>query len=222
MHARDAPQLAGLHELDDAAIVGVVVVNVVAHLGDALVLQRGVRHHPPLADAVAEGLLDEHVLARLHRPDGRQGVPVIGRDDGDRVDFLVVQDAAEVAERLRLVPARLLDFGDRAIDVRAIDVADRADAHVGMLEEVAEAVGAHAADADQTHDDLIVGLLAREDAPVQRGQRQPSRDRTQEPSARNRARFYHHRSSQQWPAFGSRSDREPVLAVKKRRRQVLV
>ncbi len=67
MHAGDAAQIARLDHLDHPPVIGLIVVNVVAHLCDALILQRGVRQHPPLRHIVAERLLDEHVLARFER-----------------------------------------------------------------------------------------------------------------------------------------------------------
>ena len=140
---------------------------------------------PPFGDAVAEGLLDEDVLARLERPHRGEGVPVVGRHDGDGVDLGIFEDAAEVAVGFRLVPARLLDDGDRAIDVRAIDVADRSDSHVRVREELPQPARAHPADADHAQDDLIVRLLARQDAPVQRGQREAACHRTEEHAPRD-------------------------------------
>jgi hypothetical protein len=174
VRASDASEPAGLHELDHAPVVGQIVVNVVAHLGDSLVLQRGIRHHPSLGDAVAEGFFDEHVLPRFEGAHGGERMPVIGRDDRDGVDFGVFEDPAEVAEDLRLVPSCLLDLGDGAIGVRAIDVADRADPHVGMREELAKPAHALPADADHAQHDLIVRPLVREHAPVQRGHRSQS------------------------------------------------
>ena len=133
VHTRDASERAGLHQLDDAPVVGVVVVDVIAHLADALVFERRIGHHPAFGHAIAQRLLDEDVLARLERPHRRNRVPVIGRDDDDRIDLAIFEHAAEVAEGFRLVPADLLDLGDRAIEVIAIDVADGRDAGVGVL-----------------------------------------------------------------------------------------
>src|SRR5262249_37654968 len=51
---------------------------------------------PALAHVVADGLFDINVLAGLEGPDGRQGVPVVGRGDADGVDGLVLEDLAKV------------------------------------------------------------------------------------------------------------------------------
>ena len=100
-----------------------VVVNVVAHLADAFVFQRGIHHHPAFGDGLRK-ILDEDVLARLERADRGERRGRIGRHDGDGVNLGIFEDATQVAVGFRLVRARLLDDVDRAIDVRAIDVAD--------------------------------------------------------------------------------------------------
>src|SRR5687768_14396814 len=100
VHAGDPPELPGPYDLDDAPVVRQVVVNMVAHLADALVSRRRVRHRAPFRDAVTQRLLDEDVLSRLERTDGGNRVPVVRRDDHDRVDLAVFEEAAEIAERL--------------------------------------------------------------------------------------------------------------------------
>ena len=67
-----------------------------AGLEDALELLLGRHDELRLLDAVGEGLLAVDVLAGLHRLDGHVGVPVVGRDDDDHVDGLVLDDLAEV------------------------------------------------------------------------------------------------------------------------------
>src|SRR5207244_12153451 len=57
------------------------------------------------ADDVAHRLLDVDVLARLHRPDGEQRMPVVGRGNRDRVEVLVLQGLADVLHAGRLVAA---------------------------------------------------------------------------------------------------------------------
>ena len=197
VRASDAPQLSRLHELDHAAVVGQVVVDVVAHLGDALVLQRSVRHHAPLGDAVAEGLLDEHVLARFERAHGGERMPVIGRDDGDGVNLGVGQDAAEVAVDFRLVPARLLDLGHGAVGVGAIDVADRPDPHIGLREELPEPARALPADADHAHARSDCSAAVRQDAPVHRGHRGEAAGDGSEECSPGDFRWCHHNPSLQ-------------------------
>src|SRR5262249_49362320 len=54
-----------------------------AVLDDAIVLAGDLDGDPPLVDVVAARLLDVDVLTGLAGPDGHQGVPVVGRSDGD-------------------------------------------------------------------------------------------------------------------------------------------
>ena len=79
------------------------------------------------ADVVADRLLDVDVLARLHRPDGGQRVPVVRRGDADDVDRCVVfHDAAQVLHELR--PATALGVRRLTMaclsETRRVDVAD--------------------------------------------------------------------------------------------------
>ena len=48
-------QLPDWTNSDDTPVIVLVVVNVVAHLADAFVFQRGIHHHPAFGDVVAEG-----------------------------------------------------------------------------------------------------------------------------------------------------------------------
>src|SRR5262249_13754021 len=59
-------------------------------LADAAVLARRLHDAPAFADIVAHRLLDVHILARLHGPDGGQRVPVIGRGDEHGGDGFVI------------------------------------------------------------------------------------------------------------------------------------
>jgi hypothetical protein len=81
-----------------------------AHLADAAVLPRRLHDAAALAHVVPDRLLQVHVLARLHRPDRRQRVPVVARGDRHAVDRLVVDDLAQVLVRRHLT-ALLLRHG---------------------------------------------------------------------------------------------------------------
>ena len=82
-------------------VEGLVPAPVAAALGavldDALVLVRGLDALAAFPDLVADRLFDVDVLAGLAGPDGDERVPVVGRGGGDGVDFLVVEELADVA-----------------------------------------------------------------------------------------------------------------------------
>src|SRR5262245_10869366 len=107
---------------------------------------------------------------------------MVRRDNDDGVDVAVFEHATEVAEGLRLVPADLLDFGGRAVEMGAVDVVDGADAHIGVFEELAEPAHALRADADHSEHDLVAWQLPRRNATVQRAQRQAACNRSEEDS----------------------------------------
>jgi hypothetical protein len=113
--ASNLAKLSGLHQLDGAAIVRQVIVDVVTHLADALVLERRVGHCAPFSDAVAERFLDEHVLACLEGVNRRDCMPVVRGDDYHRIDFFQIEQPAVVSEVLRRRPARFFNCGYGAV-----------------------------------------------------------------------------------------------------------
>ena len=70
-----------------------------AGLEDAVVLPGRVDAPLALGQRQRERLLAVDVLARLHRLDRRDRVPVLGRGDADRVDVLAADQLAEVGVR---------------------------------------------------------------------------------------------------------------------------
>ena len=60
------------------------------------------------ADGMTAGLLHVHVLARLTGPNGHQRVPVVGRDNGNGIEGLVVQGPANVLDADGRVAGRSL------------------------------------------------------------------------------------------------------------------
>src|SRR5262249_41257111 len=84
----DLAELSGLH-VGDRLAHALVGAALGAGLANPVVLAGRLDDPPAFADIVADWLLDIHVLAGLHRPDGGQSVPVVGRGDGDDVDVLV-------------------------------------------------------------------------------------------------------------------------------------
>ena len=112
--------------------------DLAALLHHAVVLARRGHNLLGLENIVRAGLFDVHVLAGLAGPDGHQGVPVIGRGDGDGVDGFVFQQLADVLVGLRLGLAELVDLRQALGDVRIVDIADRRDLHVGQLAVAAD------------------------------------------------------------------------------------
>ena len=119
-------------------------------------------------------------------------MPVIGRNDDDRIDLAIVEHPSKVAKGLRFLAANLLDLGDRSIKMVAIDVADCRDPGVGLLEELAQPRGALESDPDHAEHDLVVwprwlrGLPRRQGRPGERGERHATGDRTEKRASRHR------------------------------------
>src|SRR5262249_12079864 len=97
------------------------------------------------------------VLAVLHGPDGGQGVPVVGRGDGDDVDVLVLDDLADVLDVFRLLA---LAFGGnlhRRADDRRVGVADGGHDAVVFAGVGPDVTLALAANADAGDAELLAG-----------------------------------------------------------------
>ena len=60
-----------------------------SNLADAAELAGGIDRLLTFPLAVREGLFDIDILARLHRPDSSQAVPVIAGRDHDRIDAVI-------------------------------------------------------------------------------------------------------------------------------------
>src|SRR5262245_22347826 len=150
----EVPRLGQVRPAEDAVAqllsrldVVAVAAALVAHLDVALVLAGGGDEQLPLARVVAAGLLDVHVLAGLAGEDGHDRVPVVARGDGDPVNFLVVQDAAEIADRLGVGghSLDLADRGGRLLGPRFVHVADVGDGDIGDAGERPGVLGPAAA-----------------------------------------------------------------------------
>ena len=153
----DFAERAGAYDLDDAAVGGTIVVDVIAHLRDAPILARGVDHGPAFADGVGERLLDEDVPACLAGGDDGHGVPVIGRGDHDCVEIFAFEEFAEVMVSLGLVALCLFDGCGGAREVGFVQVADGGRDDVGVPHKLVEAPGALTADSDEAELDLVAG-----------------------------------------------------------------
>ena len=82
-------------------------------------------------------------------------MPVVGGRDPDRVDRAIVEDRAEVADRLRGLARAFLDDRRCLGQSIAIDVADVGDLHVAPAGEQPEVVAPHPPRADQADRDTL-------------------------------------------------------------------
>ena len=121
LHVADLPALHEVERLPHASHAAALH----AHLAHASELPRPLRHHAALFHVVAAGLLHVDILARLHRPDGHQGVPVVGRGNRDGVDILAVQEAADILHVGRWVQRLLETIRAEPHVGGRIDIADR-------------------------------------------------------------------------------------------------
>ena len=94
-------------------------------LADPLILLHHLDHPPALRHVVAYWLLHIHVLARLHRPDRRQSMPMIRRGHRHHVDRLVVEDLSHILDPLRIVDELLGNLGPN-LPIAVAHVADEA------------------------------------------------------------------------------------------------
>ena len=168
--ARLVVETVGVEDLAEVALADVLerlgeagpLARAVRGLDDPFVLGRRLDHPAAFEDRVGRGLLDVYVLARLTRPDRRQGVPVVGRRDDDGIDVLVVEQLAQVGVRLdaRIVRAKLLDLRH---EIGLVAIAQGREAKARNLEVCRDLVAAHAADldagadADDAQPDVVVG-----------------------------------------------------------------
>ena len=149
----DVADLAALHEVERLSHAGHAAA-LHAHLTHASELPRPLRHHAALLHVVAAGLFHVDILARLHGPDGHQGVPVVGRGDRDGVDVLAVEQAADVlhvGRRMERVFEIL--FAQPHVGGR-VAVADRHQFDIRVGEPFADVERALPVDADRGNADL--------------------------------------------------------------------
>ena len=126
-------------------------------------------HQAALADVVRARFLDVGVFTGGTGQDGGRGVPVVRRGDEHRVHGLGVEDRAHVLADLRRLAGALLDglgCGRRPV---GIGVADVRDEHVLVAQELADVVVAHAAGADDTNVDAVIGPAIGEGPSVAEG-----------------------------------------------------
>jgi hypothetical protein len=125
-------------------------------LQHAFRLARHLQHLLAFLDVVAGRLLAIDVLARLHRPDRRQRVPVIRRRDRYRFDRRIRERLAHVLELFRLLAGILQQRGIGLLARRLIDIANPGYARLGHLRINGEVVRTAASKADDADVHLIV------------------------------------------------------------------
>jgi len=141
----------------DLLVPTAVAAALGAVLDDALVLRRGLDQLAALEDVMAARLLHVDVFAGLAGPNGDQRMPVVGRGDRHRVEFLVVQGLADVLDALGRVAATGLDrvgAGREQPTVGIDQVGDLDAFHAGKLAHVAASA---AVDAGHAQPDRVVG-----------------------------------------------------------------
>ena len=129
-----------------------------ADLHHALGALAGVVNVKPFAEVAGHRLLDQYVLARLHRLDGHRRVPVIHRGNHDCIDVLALEKfSVVVVDIARLDTHEFL----RAVAVLGEHVARRRRSHVVLgfvvLDLANVRVEPLATHADEANVDAIVG-----------------------------------------------------------------
>src|SRR5262245_38630561 len=127
-----------------------------AGLANALVLAGGLDDLATLPDIVADGLLDIHVLAILHRPDGAESMPVIWRGDGNDVDRLVGDHFADVLLELGGLPLAFLEGLHRLANDAFVAITNRDDLAAVLFIEAADMAHAAAIHTDDGNAHLFI------------------------------------------------------------------
>ena len=117
-------------------------------------LFHGVYDRPALDHGISKGLLDEDMLTRADRRDGRQRVPVFGYGDKDRVHILESEELPEITAGDAVPgPVHLVHHDLRLEQAQRIDIAKGRDhGPVAVVfeevDDVAAPTAARAYDAD--------------------------------------------------------------------------
>ena len=147
-------QLAGSHDIP-AFDEEVVAAALHAHLNDALGSAFGVHQFGALLRGVAQRLFDVHVLARRQGIQHHLGVPVLGGGDQHRLNVFVGQQLLVIAVDPGMRAGGLRRGGYGAFQVRLVHIANRADAHGGVLLESGHDDRAPASAADHAEHNLV-------------------------------------------------------------------
>ena len=128
-----------------------------AVLDDAVVFAGGFNALAAFEDVVAAGFLDVDVFAGLASPDGDEGVPVVGRGDGDGVDVFVFQKIANVGVGGDFGRIVFFQLVDSAADDVVVNVAKSGDADAGNAAEAVDVRASASVDANNSDSDVFVG-----------------------------------------------------------------
>ncbi len=237
----DAVVRVHVHDIADEAVAhdhagGAEVAPAALHgagLEDAPVLLLGGDDLLRLVDREGEGLFAVDVLAVLHRLHAHVGVPVVGRGDAHRVDRRVVQDFAEVVDRLaRVLLVFLVHALGAGVGAHLVAVAHRDDFHVRRVVPPHELRRERRAHLDAVADQGQAVALARLELPragLRRGvagQRDGRGGPEQEAAAVERDSRFHRIFPFICPKSSREKDREPdaarrLLCARQRRLHVL-
>ena len=99
---------------------------------DLVVLAGRCDHRLPLGYVVSDRLFDVDVLAGHHRLDRRQGVPVVGGGDDDRIDIFAIEHGPVVACGIGRVSFCFLDPFSGLAGVPIIHVGNRDEIHIWL------------------------------------------------------------------------------------------
>ena len=127
---------------------------------------RGVYHRASLHNRVANRLLHVDMCAGLHRGDGNERVPVVGRGDNDDFRFLLVEQLPVVAVEIRFVSGLLLHARDRRQKVASVHFAQPDDLRSSRTHRFTKNVHPPPTRADKCD---LVSLVRRILPPNQRG-----------------------------------------------------
>ena len=129
-----------------------------AHLDDALMDGGGFDELTTFPDVVRHGFLHIDILSRLDRPDGGEGVPVVGCGDGDNVDLFALEHFPDIG-----IGRCLVAFGRELrhafVENGTIDIAEGDDPCAFAVEVIADVVLASPVEADDADADVVIGAL---------------------------------------------------------------
>lgn len=128
-----------------------------AVLDDAVVFAGGFNALTAFEDVVAAGFLDVNVFAGLASPDGDEGVPVVGRGNGDGVDAFVFQELADVGVGGDFGGVVFFQLVHSAADDVVVNVAESGDADAGNAAEAFDVGASASVDADNGDSDVFIG-----------------------------------------------------------------
>jgi hypothetical protein len=123
-----------------------------ADLADLAVLLRRGHRLAAFPLAVRQRLFHVHVLARLHRPDRGQAVPVVAGGDHHRVDARIVEHAPEIGPRLG---RRVSLVG--AANLSPVRIAQARDRDAGQFAERSHQIPGTASATDESKTNRLVG-----------------------------------------------------------------